>query len=121
MSMIYVASPYTANPKKNLQLIEDMFWDTIMLRDLVVYSPIVYMARMAQARRAPVEAEPYESFNFNMLASASAFWICALPGWTTSSGVQQEYGWAQDFRLPCTIVDAQGRLTDKEVPALWHK
>jgi len=100
--MIYIASPYTADP-------ELMGERAAKARAFVAYlartgshpySPIVHFHSVAVAHRLPHEFEFWRDINFNMIKRADQLFVLRLKGWEESKGVTAEIIYAHQLDLP---------------------
>lgn len=113
--MIYLASPYSADPERNYKLA--LSSTALMIADgHVVYSPVVYYHTLRQA--ASPDIKFWWRHNFGMLRLAAELWVLDIEGWQASAGVQAEIEFAGLAHIPRSLIDSAGLLR-RELPIRW--
>lgn len=115
--MIYLASPYSHhNPARRRMRFEAVRAAAaqLMLRGLVIYSPIVHGHAIAEAHELPTDFEFWRRHCLDMLSLAGDLYVLKLNGWDQSIGVRGEIEWWGEHRESdphylCPIALADGR------------
>ena len=95
--MIYLASPYSADPTENHRL--TMHYAARFATDGArIYSPILHWHETAALTNLPTDAEFWWEQNQHFLSISAALWVLTLPGWRESVGVRQEMDWWREHR-----------------------
>jgi hypothetical protein len=116
--MIYVASPYSADKKLEVNtrkaLEAKRFQDVLKFvyaltkQGYVAFSPIVYYHPLALIGNLPGDAEYWWQINSNYLRFAEALFVLHLPNWDQSKGVQLEMKVAKTLNIPTLHFDKDG-------------
>jgi hypothetical protein len=102
--MIYLASPYSAQPNVNYQLVASFVARKRELAaDRIYFSPIVYWHHIAYEYEMPIDAQYYWIFNRHMIDLSTSVEVLCLPGWEQSTGVDQEITYAHFIRKPVVL------------------
>jgi hypothetical protein len=115
--VIYLASPYSADPEHNYQLALEAA-ARIVADGHILYSPIVHGHLLHLVADLPQDFAFWQRHNFGMLRKASELWVLDIPGWQTSTGVQAEIEFAKLAHIPRCVVDPTG-LIRRELPTIW--
>ena len=105
--MIYLASPYSANPEHNYQLALSATAHMVAA-GYIVYSPIVHCHPLHQAANLPQDFAFWRRHNFGILRKASELWVLDIQGWQESIGVQAEINFAKQCYMPISVVNLTG-------------
>jgi len=109
MSYIYIGSPYTHKSKliQHERYLEvSRVVAGMLCHGVHVYSPIVHCHELAKRFRLPGDFDFWNSYNFAMLETASAFHILELDGWNESAGLKEEIKFAVSKAIPITRISA---------------
>ncbi|MCK5015683.1 MAG: DUF1937 family protein [Candidatus Peribacteraceae bacterium] len=95
--MIYLASPYTHEYPKIMQMRYDFVLDItayLIQKGYVIFSPIVHCHVIALRHGLPKDYEFWKKYNESAISSCYGFAITAIDGWEQSKGVRNEYNFA---------------------------
>ena len=116
--MIYLASPYSHPDDRVRKQRFDQICGVaglLMSKGHHVFSPIAHAHPIAQQVDLPTGWDFWERQDREMLAACSDLWVCQMPQWEGSTGVQAEIKIAKELGLPVRYVDP-GTLEVKEAP-----
>jgi nucleoside 2-deoxyribosyltransferase len=103
--MIYLASPYSANPASNYKLVERYVAQELAQEsDVWFYSPILYYHPVAMTFALPTDAEYWWGLNRAAMDRADEVHVLQFPGWDTSVGVAREIGYAYGIGKPLFFI-----------------
>lgn len=100
--MIYLASPYSANPEALHAQALAATAELIAIGH-VVFSPIVHCHPLTQQKilpALPTDFAFWQNYCLGMLERARELWVLTLPGWRDSEGVRAEIVFARKRRIP---------------------
>ena len=106
--MIYLASPYSHTA---LDIMHARYLAAARAtahwigEGHIIYSPIVHCHDIAVRFRMPRDFEFWQAYNEGMLVKANQMWVLKLDGWELSKGVGHELQFANNLRIPISIVD----------------
>lgn len=105
MSLVYLASPYTAGNadpfERECRYIEAMRACAMLLRKgQHVYSPIVHCHELAKIADLPRDGKFWQAYNFALLRRCHEVVVLTLPGWAVSEGVTAEVFEARRHSIP---------------------
>ncbi len=106
--MIYLASPYT---HESIHVMHERFCQAAyvaskLMRDHVVYSPIVHGHAIAIRNDMPKDWEFWKKHCIHMLSLADEMWIINLKGMGSSIGVNEELNYCMKNNKPVKIIDS---------------
>lgn len=101
---IYLASPYTHQDKKVMDLRYRLACQAtakLFNQGYLVFSPIVHCHPVAEAHNLPRDFHFWREYNYSFLAYwAETINVLCLPDWKHSIGVEVELAIAQRAKLP---------------------
>lgn len=113
MGIIYLASPYSHKSEvtKELRYREiSRLAATLVCRGEVIFCPISMSHSFSKWGYTPTTWEFWEHQDIPFLKIASELWVATLDGWEESVGVQAEIRYAQDHKIPISLVDPKTGL-----------
>jgi hypothetical protein len=111
--MIYLASPYSDPDPFTVETRYEAAlkcFSNLCLEREVIFSPILMCHDAAQRHALPTDAQFWSGMNNYFLRLAKRVYVLAIPGWTTSIGVQQEILSAEKLSIPVSLVDIHGSI-----------
>lgn len=105
---IYLASPYSHPDPAVVHARFDAAVKCagqLMLKGLVVFSPIAHSHPIALATKLPETWEFWRGIDFPLLERAHSLFVLKLDGWERSVGVQAEIARAGELGIPVVFVD----------------
>lgn len=89
--LIYLASPYSANPQKNYESVLEFVVDYKTRTNEIIFSPIIYGHPIAKyENKNELSFDSWQNFDLTMLSKSDELWVLKLDGWERSEGIKQE-------------------------------
>lgn len=79
-----------------------------------IYSPLTHNVPLMQTGHLPQGFAFWQVMDGEMFRRCDALMLFKLPGWQVSTGVAQEFKWAQEQNKPIVSYTASGRLARHE-------
>jgi len=102
--MVYLASPYSANPQKNYEDVLRYVKKYFLEEGIILFSPIIYCHNIKLSANH-LGIEYYKDFDLMMLSKADELWVLKLDGWETSEGVVQEIEFAKQNGIKIRYIE----------------
>lgn len=97
--MIYLAVPYSFNPKVSYDKVNN-YAGALIKEGHFVYSPISMCHPIARCVDLPTGFEYWEAFDYKMIDVCDCMVVLCLKGWQQSKGVIKEIRYAQSKGIP---------------------
>lgn len=118
--LIYIASPYS-HPDQAVRAARHeaicRVAGALMARGLLVFSPIGHTHPIAEVCDLPRGWDFWARYDRRMIEVCDEVWVCTLPGWRESRGVQAEIALALEMGKTVRLVDEAGIPTADPITA----